>query len=67
MIIGALLIGISSNDAGPLVSDFPLPFLIDVTMIFFFLNSTAADFGSDAEICPVIFFQLVHLRIEMLP
>ena len=37
IIIGALLIGISSNEGPSLLSDFPLPFLIDVTIIFFFL------------------------------
>jgi len=42
IIIGALLNGMSSKDGGPLVSDLPLPFLIEVTIIFFFLSSTAA-------------------------
>ena len=50
IIIGELLVGISSKEASPFPFDLPLPFFIEVTIIFFFLNSTAAAFGSEAEI-----------------
>ena len=35
IIIGALLIGTSSNDVDLFIRCFPLPFFIDVTIIFF--------------------------------